>query len=201
MAQGPRQGHAGARTRILQRKAGGPHFRLEGRCPASLAAEPATLLFTNGEQASGPVHITPDRVKIGGATPSEQPRERLGRSTPGGSQRERDHWSGNASSASLCVPATPGDYEYNGQAHLQRRTPATRLSLDYIGNPSPGDGIEGANNHRANTEFDLWLSKRSTSSFPAANITGTRSRTSPIAPPRASASAMISSTTPRSPGT
>ena len=43
---------------------------------------------------------------------------------------------------------------------MQRRTPATRLSLDYIGNVSSADGAESANNHRVNTEFDLWLSRR-----------------------------------------
>ncbi|MCC7377437.1 MAG: DUF481 domain-containing protein [Verrucomicrobiales bacterium] len=118
-----------------------------------------SLLFTNGEQASGPVHITPDRVKIGGATPSEQPRERLQSLTPGGS-RERDQWSGNASIGFTLRAGNTEQYEYNAQAHLQRRTPATRLSVDYIGNLSSVNGVQSANNHRANLEFDLWLSKR-----------------------------------------
>jgi putative salt-induced outer membrane protein YdiY len=50
--------------------------------------------------------------------------------------------------------------QYNAQVDLQRRTPATRLSLDYIGNVSSFNGDENANNHRVNTEFDLWLSRR-----------------------------------------
>ena len=50
--------------------------------------------------------------------------------------------------------------QYNAQVGLQRRTPATRLSLDYIGNVSTFNDIENANNHRVNTEFDLWLSRR-----------------------------------------
>jgi YD repeat-containing protein len=50
--------------------------------------------------------------------------------------------------------------EYNAQARLQRRTPATRLSLDYIGNISSINGVENANNNRVNSEFDLWLSRR-----------------------------------------
>ena len=50
--------------------------------------------------------------------------------------------------------------EYNAQARLQRRTPATRFSLDYIGNISSFNGVENANNTRVNSEFDLWLSRR-----------------------------------------
>jgi YD repeat-containing protein len=124
------------------------------RSPRSLS-----LLFTNGEQASGPIHITPDHVEVGGASPSEHPRERLQSLTPGGT-RERDHWSGNASLGLTLRSGNTEQYEYNAQAHLQRRTPATRLSLDYIGNLSRVNGIESANNHRVNTELDLWLSKR-----------------------------------------
>ncbi len=36
----------------------------------------------------------------------------------------------------------------------------TRLSLDYIGNVSMSDGAGNASNHRVNSEFDLWLSRR-----------------------------------------
>ena len=50
--------------------------------------------------------------------------------------------------------------DFNGQANLQRRTPETRLKLDYIGNVSAAEGVENANNHRVNSEFDYWLSRR-----------------------------------------
>ncbi|MBL9136138.1 MAG: DUF481 domain-containing protein [Verrucomicrobiales bacterium] len=118
-----------------------------------------SVLFVDGERITGPVSVTPDRVQIGGASPSDHPRDRLQSLTPGGS-RERDHWSGDASIGLTLRAGNTEQYEYNAQAHLQRRTPATRLSVDYIGNLSRANGIESANNHRANVEFDLWLSKR-----------------------------------------
>ena len=50
--------------------------------------------------------------------------------------------------------------DFNAQANLQRRTPATRFQLEYLGNLSSLDDVESANNHRINSEFDLWLSRR-----------------------------------------
>jgi putative salt-induced outer membrane protein YdiY len=77
---------------------------------------------------------------------------------PGGSRR--NYWSGNASVGLTLRAGNSEQVEYNAQAHLQRRSPTTRLSLDYIGNLSSAAGIESANNHRVNTEFDLWLTRR-----------------------------------------
>ena len=50
--------------------------------------------------------------------------------------------------------------DYDAQASLQRRTPATRFKLDYIGNLSSLNGSESENNTRVNAELDYWLSSR-----------------------------------------
>lgn len=118
-----------------------------------------SVLFVDGERLTGPVAVTPDRIRVQGPSPSEHSRDRLQSLTPGGS-RERDHWSGNASIGLTLRAGNTEQFEYNAQAHLQRRTPATRLSVDYIGNLSRVNGTESANNHRVNAEFDLWLSRR-----------------------------------------
>ncbi|MCW5555704.1 MAG: DUF481 domain-containing protein [Verrucomicrobiae bacterium] len=117
------------------------------------------LLFVDGEKVSGPVMVTPDLVTVSGATPQVRPREQLQSLTPGGS-RERNHWSGKVSLGLTLRAGNTESVEYNAQAHLERRTPATRLSLDYIGNISSVGGVESANNHRVNSEFDVWLSRR-----------------------------------------
>ncbi len=116
-------------------------------------------LFADGQKVSGPVVITPDQVTMGGATPQVRPRDQLQSLTPGGS-KERNYWSGTASVGLTLRAGNTEQVEYNAQAHLQRRTPATRLSLDYLGNVSSVDGVESANNHRINSEFDLWFSRR-----------------------------------------
>jgi len=117
------------------------------------------VLFVNGEKVSGPVTITPEQVAVGSASPRVLPRDQLQSLTPGGS-REWNYWSGKLSLGLTLRAGNTEQVEYNAQAHLQRRTPATRLSLDYIGNVSSVDGVENANNNRVNSEFDLWLSRR-----------------------------------------
>ena len=117
------------------------------------------VLSTTGEVASGPVMITPEQVTVGGAEPRAFPRDQLQSLTPGGS-KERNYWSGKASLGLTVRAGNTESVEYNAQAHLQRRTTATRLTLDYIGNVSSADGLESANNNRVNSEFNLWLSRR-----------------------------------------
>lgn len=117
------------------------------------------VLFKDRTQVSGPVTITPDEVRVDGAEPRVFPRDQLQSLTPGGS-KERNYWSGKGSLGLTVRAGNSEQVEYNAQAHLQRRTPNTRLSLDYIGNVSSVDGVESANNNRVNTEFDRWLSRR-----------------------------------------
>ncbi len=115
--------------------------------------------FVDGEMVSGPITITPDQITVGGSEARTRPRMELQSLTPGGS-RERNYWSGNASIGLTLRAGNTEQIESNAQAHLQRRSPNTRLSVDYIGNLSSVDGVESANNNRVNTEFDLWLTRR-----------------------------------------
>ena len=117
------------------------------------------VLFVDGKQVSGPVEVTPKQVTVGGARPYVVPRDQLQSLTPGGA-KERDYWSVDVSAGLTLQAGNTKAAQYNAQVGLQRRTPATRLSLDYIGNFGNINGIENANNHRVNTEFDLWLSRR-----------------------------------------
>jgi putative salt-induced outer membrane protein YdiY len=117
------------------------------------------VLFVDGQKVSGPITVTPEQVTVGGAVPSVLPRDQLQSLTPGGS-KERDYWSLDLSLGLTLQAGNTKALQYNAQVDLQRRTPATRLSLDYIGNISLINGTENANNHRVNGEFDFWLSQR-----------------------------------------
>jgi putative salt-induced outer membrane protein YdiY len=123
------------------------------------SARTQDVLFVGGNKLSGPVAITTNQVTVGGTVPQIFPREQLQSLTPGGS-RERNYWSGNLTLGLTLRTGNTASTEYSAQAHLQRRTPDTRLSLDYIGNLSSIDGVESANNTRINAEFDRWLSQR-----------------------------------------
>lgn len=122
---------------------------------------PRTLdvLLTDGERLSGPVTITPGFIVVNGEAPRVVSMDDIQSLTPGGS-RELNYWSGKVSVGLTIRAGNTEQMEYTAQAHLQRRTPATRLSLDYIGDISRVDGVENANNHRVNGEFDVWLSRR-----------------------------------------
>lgn len=117
------------------------------------------VLFVDGRRVSGPVTVTPEQVTVGGAAPDVLPRDQLQSLTPGGS-KERDYWSLDLSLGLTVQAGNTRAVQYNAQVDLQRRTPATRLSLDYIGNFSMVNDAENANNHRVNGEFDYWLSQR-----------------------------------------
>jgi hypothetical protein len=117
------------------------------------------VLFVDGEKVSGSVAVTPDHVTVGGAAPVVLARNQLQSLTPGGG-KERDYWSADLSFGLSLQTGNTRAVSYNAQVDLQRRTPATRLSLDYIGNFSRVNASESANNNRVNGEFDLWLSRR-----------------------------------------
>ena len=123
------------------------------------ASRTQDVLFVDGEKVSGPVTITPTQVAVGGTAPRVHPRDQLQSLTPGGS-KERNYWSGKLTLGLTLRSGNTEQVEYNAQVNLQRRTPATRLSVDYLGNISSIDSVESANNNRVNTEFDLWLSRR-----------------------------------------
>ena len=117
------------------------------------------LLTVTGEKLSGPVMVTPDQVTVGGAQPRVFSREEIQSLTPGGS-KERDYWSGKVSLGLNLRTGNTKQVDYNASVNLQRRTPETRFTLDYLGNLSSVDSVESANNHRVNSEFDYWLSQR-----------------------------------------
>lgn len=118
------------------------------------------VLLVDGRRLTGPVTITPGEVTVGGGpTPQVHPRDHVQSFTPSGS-REREYWSVMVSAGLSLRAGNSEQYEYNAQARLQRRTPETRLSLDYIGNLSSVNGVESANNHRVTSEFDYWISRR-----------------------------------------
>jgi len=117
------------------------------------------VLFMDRTQVSGPVTVTPDEVRVDGVEPGVFPRDRVQSLTPGGT-KERNYWSGKGSLGLSVRAGNSKQVEYNAQARVQRRTPNTRLSLDYLGNVSSVNNVESANNNRVNTEFDRWLSRR-----------------------------------------
>ncbi len=78
--------------------------------------------------------------------------------TPGG-KREIDFWSARANIGFSLQEGNTKEATMNASAELARRTPATQVVLDYLGNYSMINGIESANNHRANFAYDVRLNR------------------------------------------
>lgn len=110
--------------------------------------------------AAGPIRVTRDSVIVGDpGAETAYPRDHVTAITPGG-ERELSKWSGKVMVGITLRGGNTEQVDASAQIALQRRTPETRLSLEYLGNFSRLDTEENANNHRVTTEFDYWLSHR-----------------------------------------
>jgi putative salt-induced outer membrane protein YdiY len=116
------------------------------------------IKFVDGDILTGGIVVTPTEVMVNGTTSRTSPRDRLQSFTRGGA-KERDYWSGKVDLGLTIRSGNTEQTDYNGQAHLKRRTPTTRVKVDYIGNISKTDEEETADNHRLNGEFDVWLTR------------------------------------------
>jgi uncharacterized protein DUF481 len=112
--------------------------------------------FDRDDPIFGRVSISNEMVLVTGADTVAQSRERLTGITPGG-QRELRYWSGKATLGLSFQSGNNDVTTMNTAAHLARRTPNTKLLLDYLGNFSEVNGVESANNQRANLTYDIRL--------------------------------------------
>jgi putative salt-induced outer membrane protein YdiY len=77
-----------------------------------------------------------------------------------GELSERNFWSGDLS---LGISARSGNSEQNdltGSASIKRETTLTRTKASYVGTIASSEGSETANNHRLNSGFDVYLTRR-----------------------------------------
>jgi putative salt-induced outer membrane protein YdiY len=117
------------------------------------------VLLVNGEILSGRVMITPDEVRLLDGTNRQWPRTQIQSVTPAGS-RERSFWSGDVTVGLTRRGGNVEETDFNGDLHLQRRTPATRLTLNYNANYSQARNVVNDDNWRASVRFDKWISNR-----------------------------------------
>jgi hypothetical protein len=79
--------------------------------------------------------------------------------TPTGS-RELDKWSAHISAGMSLRSGNTREVDYNAHATIQRRTPSTRLTFDYLGNYGQLNGVQTEQNHRFMSQFDYFFSRR-----------------------------------------
>ena len=122
------------------------------------AGKPFFTKFDARNQIYGTVVISNDMVQVMGPEQVNLPREQLTGITPGG-EREIDFWSGNFNVGLSLQSGNTRQATLSTSAELARRTPATIIQLNYLGNFSEVNGQQNANNHRINGTYDVRLSR------------------------------------------
>ena len=79
-------------------------------------------------------------------------------------ERERDKWSGDLALGINVRKGNSDIIEYNMLAGIERRTPSSRVLIDYLGNFNETDDQRIANNHRVN---GTWAQSGATRPLPA----------------------------------
>jgi len=123
------------------------------------SAQPVFTKFHDSQSFYGTVVISNDEVRISGATIPNYTRDELTGVTPGGEQ-EIKFWSAEASLGLNFQSGNTKQATLSASAEIARRTPDTRFMLNYLGDYSEVNDSESANNHRLNSSFDIWLTRR-----------------------------------------
>ncbi len=112
------------------------------------------LSIRGRDRVMGRVWLNGDRDKVlVGEVEQEFSRDEMVAITAS-AERERDRWSGDIS---LGVNVRQGNsefIEYNMIAGVERRTPQSRIFVDYLGTFNETEGVQVANNHRVNLVVD-----------------------------------------------
>ena len=87
------------------------------------------------------------------------PRQQLVAITPS-AYRELDNWSADATLGLNVRKGNADIVEYNFLAGIERRTPNSRVIVDYLGNFNETEGQQVANNHRLNGAYDRFSGSR-----------------------------------------
>ena len=122
------------------------------------SGQPMFTKFDGREQLFGTVIVSNETVQVFGPEQVELPRYLLTGITPGGS-REIEFWSGRATLGLNLQSGNSKQTTMNASAELARRTPATQIILNYLGNFSEVNGEQNANNHRINLSYDVRLNR------------------------------------------
>lgn len=112
------------------------------------------------ELVAGRLHIDGEQILIESGDESRVfSRTSLVSITPS-AYRELDNWSADATFGFNVRQGNSDSIEYNLLLGIERRTPGSRILLDYLGNFNETEGLQVANNHRLNGSYDLFRGNR-----------------------------------------
>jgi len=118
------------------------------------------LTFRDGKPVRGELNIRGQSIIIAATDGTLEFRREELISITQAAERERDRWTG---AVSLGLDVREGNTEiseFSIAAGVLRRTPSTRMSLDYLGNINDTDGERISDSHRANLAVDRFTGRR-----------------------------------------
>ena len=121
-----------------------------------------TVTLGDHETVSGPLLVTKEAVAVtvaGEEEPKKIPRAEILSILPG-KATEGDYWSGKLSVGLTARSGNTNQTEMNSVIDIWRRSPLTRLGLNYVGNYGVLEGVENTNNHRIAAKFDYFLDRK-----------------------------------------
>ncbi|HLH56861.1 MAG TPA: DUF481 domain-containing protein [Verrucomicrobiae bacterium] len=119
-------------------------------------SRPFFVKFDGRDPIYGTVVVSNDVVRVLGSEETTLGRDQLTGITPGG-KREINFWSLKANIGLTLQSGNTRQATETASAELARRTPATVIQLNYLGNFSEVNGTQNANNHRVNAIYDIRL--------------------------------------------
>lgn len=121
---------------------------------------PQVLRFEGRRVAVGTIELTDDQIIITNAEGEQQtfPRDELVTMTSGG-DTESSYWDISVALGANIRKGNTDEVSYNAKTHIKRQTVESRFMLDYLGNFTTVDNERTANNHRVNSNFDIFITK------------------------------------------
>jgi hypothetical protein len=115
--------------------------------------------FEHDVVASGQLLIEGDTVHVIGEEDQSFPRSDLLTITAG-APKEINNWSGKITVGANIREGNTEQTEFSSQATVKRRTPKSRITLDYLGNFNRTFGEVAADNQRVTVDWNRYISKR-----------------------------------------
>jgi len=121
-----------------------------------------TVTLEDHKTVSGPLVVTKEAVAVtvaGEEEPKKIPRAEVLSILPG-EATEGDYWSGKLSIGITVRSGNVDQTDMNSIIDIWRRSPLSRVGLNYVGNYGVLEGVESANNHRLAARYDYFLSRK-----------------------------------------
>jgi len=120
-----------------------------------------TVRSEDKREISGALSIDEEEVRVTGLDGETNVFDRVHLlSVVEGAPKEINYWSSKISAGLTLQRGNTDQSDANISARIQRRTAANRFNLDYQGFVTTIDDVETANNHRVNSNFDIFMSRR-----------------------------------------